>query len=175
MTQLELQQRGLLDLLKKRGSPPDDPYLRHVQVSRELQVVREIAIWWRTFQLQVQCRFTARLLKRLGSFDAAVVAYFDNNATSPFAEELSRGFLSFLRSHDDLLVSTVAQFEHALLQARAGLPGQFEIVWDRHPDQLFLALEKGCELPSPEAGCFYRMSIGRELPQMVICTKEFTV
>ena len=84
---------GLLALIKGRGAPPDDPYLQRVAGSRELAMVREIALWWRTFQLEAQCRFTSRLLKRLGSFQALVAAYFDNNATSPFVEELSLGFL----------------------------------------------------------------------------------
>ena len=62
MTRLELYQRGLLDLVKKRGVAPEDPYLRHVAESRALVVVREIAVWWRVFQIEAQCRFTSRLL-----------------------------------------------------------------------------------------------------------------
>ena len=185
MTQLELQQRGLLDLVKRRGAPPSDPYLCRVQGSRELKVVQEIAIWWRTFQLEAQCRFTSSLLKRLSCFDSAVANYFNNNGTSPFVEELSYGFLNFLNGHNDGndgndgydgydgLVRTVAQFEHAVLQARAGSAEAFEVVWDRHPDYVILALENGSDLPGPEADCLYRMRIARDLPNMVSCTREF--
>jgi hypothetical protein len=172
MTQLELQQRGLLDLLKKRGAPPVDPYLRRVEGSRELAMVREIALWWRSFQLEAQCRLTSRLLKRLNCFDALVAAYFYNNATSPFVEELSHGFLDFLSEHPDGLVRTMAQFEYAVLQTRSGSASGFEIVWDRHPDQVVLALENGSELPPAETDCCYRMQIGRELPHMISCTQE---
>jgi hypothetical protein len=173
MTRLELQQRGLLDLIKGRGAPPDDPYLRRVAGSRELAMVREIAIWWRAFQLEAQCRFTSRLLKRLGCFDALVMTYFNNNPTSPFIEELSRDFLSSLCTHHDRLIRAVSQFEYAFLKAKGGSADTFEILWDRHPDLVFLALEKSSALPAPELGCLYRMRIDRDLAGMIACTREF--
>jgi hypothetical protein len=172
MTGLELQQRGLLNLVKGRGAPPDDPYLQRVAGSRELAMVREIALWWRTFQLEAQCRFTSRLLKRLGSFPALVAAYFDNNATSPFVEELSLGFLSTLRVHDDPLIRAVSQFEYGFLQVRSGCNESFEILWDRHPDLVFLALENGSDLPDPEPGCHYRVQVARNLPKLIACSRE---
>ena len=119
MTGLELQQRGLLALIKGRGAPPGDPYLQRMAGSRELAMIREIALWWRTFQLEAQCRFTSRLLKRLGTFPSLVAAYFDKNATSPFVEELSLGFLRTLRTHDDPLVRAVSQFESGFCKRAA--------------------------------------------------------
>ena len=174
MTELELQQRGLLALIKGRGAPPDDPYLQRVAGSRELAMVREIALWWRTFQLEAQCRFTSRFLKRLGTFQSLVAGYFDKNVTSPFVEELSLGFLRTLRMHDDPLIRAVSQFEYGFLQARSGCAESFEILWDRHPDLVFLALENGSELPHPEPNCQYRMQVARTLPQMVACSREVT-
>ena len=109
MNALERQQRGLLALIKNRGSIPDDPYLARVANSRELAMMRGIALWWRTLTLQMQCPFTPRLLKRLGCFDALVAGYFDRNATSPFVEELSAGFLASLHDHSDPLIRAVAR------------------------------------------------------------------
>jgi hypothetical protein len=172
MNQLEAQQRGLLDLIKGRGPTPDDPYLQMVEGSRELAMMREIAIWWRKYQLEAQCRLTSRLLKRLNCFEGLVTTYFNNHATSPFVEELSHGFLNFLNGHDDGLVRTVARFEDALLQIRSGSAATFEVLWDRHPDHVFLALENGSELPAPENDCQYRMLLAADLPQMVSCTRE---
>jgi hypothetical protein len=172
MTGLELQQRGLLALLKGRSSP-DDPYLQRVAGSRELAMVREIAIWWRAFQIEVQCRFTSRLLKRLGSFSPLVTAYFDNHATSSFAEELGPGFLETLRMDGDPLIRLVSQFEYGFLRARSGSNESFETLWDRHPDLVFLALENGSELPGPEPGCLYRMHVARTLPHLVACNREY--
>src|SRR6478672_773667 len=93
MSNLERRQRGLLDLVKNRGGAPCDPYLQRVADSRGLAMVRKIALWWRAVSLEAQCRLTARLLKKIGCFDAQVASYFDRNATSAFVEELSLGFL----------------------------------------------------------------------------------
>ena len=172
MTQLERQQRGLLDLIKNRGLPPDDAYLQRVAGSPELAIVREIAIWWRAFQIEDQCHFTARLLKHRGSFDTVIASYFNQNRTSPYIEELCQDFLNSLRSHDDPLIRAVAEFEYAFLRVRAGSPESFEICWDRHPELVFLALENGSELPPDKQGCLYRMQIARDLPRMMVCTQE---
>jgi hypothetical protein len=71
------QQRGLLALIKDRGDVPDDPYLQRAARSRELAMMRGIALWWRALAVQMQCPITTRLLKRLGCFDALVAAWFD--------------------------------------------------------------------------------------------------
>jgi hypothetical protein len=130
MIGLEAYQRGLLDLLKQRGPAPADAYLRRVADSRELAMLRGIAMWWRVFQLEAQCRFIARLLRRLGCFDESVLSYFNRNNTSPFVEELSRDFLRFLFTHPDPLVRSTSHFEYALSQVLTGSAERFEILWD---------------------------------------------
>jgi hypothetical protein len=172
VTRLEAYQRGLLDLIKGRGDPPADPYLQRVAGSAELAVVREIALWWRAFQIEAQCRLSSRLLKRLGCFETRVAAYFDGNATSPFIEVLSRGFLRSLDAHDDRLVRAVTQFEFALLEVRSGSDQVFEIDWDRHPDVVLVALDRGSELPAAEPEFLYRMRIDRESPGAIACSRE---
>lgn len=172
MIGLEAYQRGLLDLVKNRGNSPEDPYLRRVAGSAELAAIREIAIWWRIFQLEAQCRFTSRLLKRLGSFGETVSSYFNDNRTSPYVEELSHDFLNSPCVRFDPLIRATSQFEDAFLQVRAGSSEQFEVLWDRHPDRVFSALENGSELPPAEPDCVYRMKVARNLPGMVACTRE---
>jgi hypothetical protein len=138
-------------------------------------MMRKIAVWWRTFQIESQCRLTSRLLKRLGCFEALVADYFNKNVTSPFIEELSRGFLRSLRLHDDPLVRAVSQLEYAALNAQAGLPEASEILWDRHPDVACLAIENGGELPAPEPDCLYRVRFSGQQPFTLTCTCESTV
>ena len=174
MTQLERQQRGLLNLIKNRGVPAEDAYLRQVANSCGLEIVREIAIWWRAVQIEDQCRFTSRLLKRCECFEDVVVTYFNNHRTSPFIEELSQDFLNSLGSHPDWLIRAVSEFELALLKVRAGSAECFEVLWDRYPENVILALEENSRLPPPEIGCLYRMRISRDLPRMVVCTREYT-
>lgn len=66
----------------------------------------------------------------------------------------------------------LARFEDALLQIRSGSAATFEVVWDRHPDHVFVALDSGSELSAPENDRQYRMLLAAELPQMVSCTRE---
>lgn len=169
MTQLELQQRGLLNLIKGRCLPSGNNFLQRVAGSHELAMIRRIALWWRAFQLKAQCPFASRLLKRLGRFDSSVATYFDNNATSPFVEELSLDFLTFLSVDEDSLVRSVSLFEQALLKTRAGSPEIFEVFWDRHPDLVFGALMEGTEIPNTEPEHLYCMRIAQDLPHMVEC------
>jgi hypothetical protein len=171
MTQLELQQRGLLDLIKSRGAPPSEPYLVSVAGSAGLGMIREIAIWWRAFQLEAQCYFTSRLLKSYGQFDALVSAYFKENATSPFVEELSRDFLLWLQAEGDSLIRSVAQFEYAFLEVRGNSDAVYEVLWDRNPDEVFLALEGLSELPKRDGNYSYCMRVGRSLPGTFVCTR----
>jgi hypothetical protein len=172
MNSLERQQRGLLDLIKSRGAPPDDAYLAQVAHSPGLVMVREIALWWRAMQLNVQCRFTSRLLKRTNRFDAAVAAYFNAHTTSSFVEELSRDFLRTLQTDADVLVAATARFEYALMEARAGSSESFEICWDRDPDNVILALEQRSAIPPPDADWTYRMRVAADVPNLVRCARE---
>jgi hypothetical protein len=172
MTRLELWQRGLLDLIKDRGIAPKDSYLVRMARSPEIAIVREIALWWRAFDLEANCGFSARLLKRLGRFHVLVAEYFNDNATSPFAEEVSLDFLTWLQGDDDPFVRTVSFFEREVLLARGGASGVFEVCWDRNPDLVFRALAEGTEIPRKEPGYVYRMAIASNLPHFVTCTRE---
>jgi hypothetical protein len=172
MTQLERQQRGLLDLVKNRGTVADDDYLRQVAGSRELAMVREIALWWRVTQIEGECPFTARLLRRLDLLEAAIGDYFSENATSSFVEELSRDFLRAQRTHADPIVRAVSQFEYALMAAKAGSTETFDVRWDRHPNSVLTALENGLEFPPREFGWVYRMRIARDITDLVTCIRE---
>lgn len=172
MSSLEAQQRGLIDLLKGRRPLCADPYLKAVAASPGLAVARRTALFWRTVQLESQCRFTCCVLKRYGRFEAAVEQYFDNNPTSQFVEELSRDFLQSLSTDREPLVRAVSQFEFAVLEVKAGSTVGFEIRWDREPACVLAALDSGGELPAPDERGSYRMQIDGELDGLVACTRE---
>jgi hypothetical protein len=133
--------------------------------------MQTIALWWRALQLEANCRYTSRLLKRVGCFDATVAEYFRSNSTSPFVEELSEDFLHTLRSHPDPLISAVSALERALLRTRDGSDEIREIVWDRHPDRVIEALQNGSALPAAEGGSEYRMRVSRNIPNVVECVR----
>jgi hypothetical protein len=157
----------MLDLIKNRKVPPDGAS------SAGLAMLREIALWWRALQLTSQCRLTALLLKRLGCFDAVVAGYFQANSTSPYIEQIARDFLHWLGNHEDPLVRAMAHFELAFVNARDGSDATVEVLWDRHPDKLFEALQRHTPLPGPEPDCVYRMRVGKNVPALMDCRREF--
>ena len=158
MMTLEDLERGLVDAIKVRtASTPPDP--RCVPVSSTLGVVRKTALVWRAFQLESQCPFTSRLLKRLGCFEAVMMDYFSHHGMWPDIEELSRNFLHSLRLDESALVRAVSQFELAALKAKAGCGEVFEILWDRDPDAVLAALQNDGALPAAETPDRYRVRI----------------
>ena len=175
MSPLETQQRGLLDLVKGRGGRPTDPYLRRVAHSPELAMVRSIALWWRAFELERQCPFTAKFLKREGRFAQLVAAYFDENATSPFAEEVSVDFLLWLEENEASPARTIARFDRAILELRTNATDATELCWDRHPGKVIAALENGGEVPPAEPNCVYHMWVLAPAPGRIECVRESTL
>jgi hypothetical protein len=172
MTTLETYQRGLLDLVKSRGAPPTDPYLSRVASSLGIVVVREIAVWWRAFQISAQCPLVSRVLKHDGLFEETIEQYFSGHRTSPFVEELTDDFLRFLSKQVDPFLRSVAEFERALLSARDGSAAVQEMHFDRNPDLAFEALERAGTILPPEPGIRYRMIVDRKLPGMFRCSRE---
>jgi hypothetical protein len=168
---LEDHQRGLLDLIKRRETPTLDPYLHDVSASAGLGVIREIALFWRMFQIEAQCRFTSRLLRRLASFEVTVRRYFESHHTSTYVEELSRDFLKSLETHAEPLVRVVAQFELAVLEVKSGSTEVFEMLWDRDPLAVLRSLESSHELPPSEPSELYRLTVDASLPDLVVCSR----
>ena len=169
---LERQQLAVLALIKRR--PVDlggDPWLEQLASSRELDLVREIALWWRRFQIESLCRYTSRLLKRLGCFEREVEKYFEANATSPFIEQIAPAFLESLRAHPDPLLRSVAQFELACIRLREPSPQRFRIVWDRDPNLALAALDSFALLPAPD-GFEYVMQVDAAIPGSVACVRR---
>ena len=157
MTNLEEFERGLVEAITGRGAHSASAELRCVPVTGALGVVRETALVWRALQLERQCPFTARLLRRMGCFEAVLVDYFSITAAWPDFEELSRDFLHSLRFDERALIRAVSQFELAALQAKAGRGEVFEILWDRDPDAVLSALQNDTQLPSAEEAGGYRV------------------
>lgn len=162
MTSLEQQQRGLLAIIKHRPVATDaDPWLARVEGSREAALLSEIALWWRRFQIESQCRYTSRLLKRLGCYEAEVQRYFESNATSPYIEKMTTCFLRSLNKHPNALVKSVARFELACLNLDESVK-RSRIIWDRNPDLTFRALEQRTDLPEAEHGYLYVMDLSMD-------------
>jgi hypothetical protein len=171
VSNLRSQQRALLGLIKGRvDGCPTDPYVAAVARSPELAMLREIAIWWRAYQIQRSCPLSSGLLHRLQEFDHNVEAFFCSRPTSPFVEQLSADFLAYLADGSNHLVATVASFEAGLIDAKIGREREHVIEWDRNPDGVLRAIAEGAAIPDPEPGFTYTTRISAALPHLVECT-----
>jgi hypothetical protein len=170
MSELAQLQNNMLRLIKARPIDTKDFYLELVASTGELAAIREIAIWWRTYQLERTCVHTARLMRRLGVFSQAVAEFYAGSAASPFAEQVARQFVAAISRHADPLVASMAQFEAALLEVRGGSAGRYSIEWDRNPNDVFRALAQGGELPASEGMPCYFVEVAADIPGTVCCT-----
>jgi hypothetical protein len=173
MLSLAEQQQGLRSIL--RGQPVDteaDPWLASVAESRGLDVLRDIAAWWQRFQIEWQCRYTSRLLKRMGCFEECVSAHFAEHPAPPAIEEMSGQFLLSLSRHHDALLRAVAGFELACIARAGGRKDTVTVEWDRNPNTVMDALNRGGGLPEAEEGVRYVLKIGPELPGGVACVRK---
>jgi len=150
MSTLAAQQRDLLALIKDRPVAVQDPYARSLIGSERVALVRTVAVRWRAYQIEAQCRYTSRLLKRLGSFDSRVARYFSEFRSSPHVDELSAEFLREQGRAPEPLVRAVATSELALIRAPLEEFDMVETCWDRNPDLVFRALDRFEELPPRE-------------------------
>jgi hypothetical protein len=180
MLTLAQQQQALLRILRKdtqrvdTNPPETDPWLTEVVHSPGLAMVHEIAAWWLRFQIESHCRLTSRLMKRMGSFDQWLAAHSSENTIPPAVEELTHQFLSSLARHPDPLLRAVAAFEQACLTP-SGPPYPFTTLWDRNPNAALTALNQGTELPPPEPGIQYTLTLGPGSPLAIHCSRETTV
>jgi hypothetical protein len=132
---LELLQTNLSALIKSRDTTAaDDPYLREVEASPNLRLVKKIAFWWRKVQIEQFCVLTTNLLRWNGTFQNYLESFITNNGYSAFREEVGFQFLEYLRSRElDSITRSVVQFEEAILKKRLGHDIDVRIPWDYEP------------------------------------------
>jgi hypothetical protein len=173
MLTLEQQQNSLLAMVRK--CPTDlnsDPWLQNVARSPGLKMIHNIALWWQRFQIESQCRYTSRMMKRMGCFEQYVADHFRAYPTPPSIEELSMQFLSSLEDHDDPVLRAVAALELACIDARGAYARTRVIYWDRNPNEVMDALDRFSGLPEPEANVRYVLCMGAGIPDRVSCVRE---
>ena len=173
MLTLAQQQESLRAIVL--GRPVDtngDIWLTEITASKGLQLMRATISWWQRFQIELQCRYTSRLLKRYSCFEESVHACFAGRSAPPSIEELGSSYLTSLQTHEDNLVRAVAEFELACLVPSAAGSRPVLIPWDRNPVDVILALDSGTELPAPEPETRYTLCIGADIPGGMSCIRE---
>lgn len=173
MLTLAQQQESLRAIVLGRPAETDgDAWLTEITASRGLQLMRATIFWWQRFQIELQCRYTSRLLKRYGCFEESVHACFAGRSAPPSIEELGIAFLISLQTHENALVRSVALFELACLVPPGKGSEEVVIEWDRNPVDVVLALDGGSELPTPEDEQKFILRIGDEVPGGMSCICE---
>jgi hypothetical protein len=180
MNTLAEYQKSMLALIKGRPMPPlpqRDRHMAELEQSRGLELLREIAVWWRGFAVESTCPWTARLLKRLGSFEAAITEFYREQNVSPYVARAGEQFLFQMSAHPEPLVHAMARLELALMRVKQGSADEYLVQWDRNPELIFQALRSGSDMPSIETGVCYETYISRDIPGLVRCDcieREFT-
>ena len=173
MLTLEEQQKSLLAIV--RGSASNlysDPWLRSAAGSPALKMIHSIALWWQRFQIEWQCRYTSRLMKRLGCFESYLESHFRKHPAPSSVEEMAAQFLSSLQRHQDPLLRAVASLELACIKSKIASAHTTTIFWDRDPNQVMDALDRFARLPDPEPKVRYILRMGANLPDGISCKRQ---
>jgi len=170
MNTLAEYQKAMLSLIKGRPTPPvRDRHMAELEQSRGLELLREIAVWWRGFAVESTCPWTARLLKRLGNFETAVTEFYREQNVSPYVARAGEQFLFQMSAHPEPLVNAMARLELALMRVKQGSADEYLVQWDRNPELVFQTLRFGSVLPLAETGVCYAMYISRDIPELARC------
>jgi hypothetical protein len=170
---LAQQQQSLVAILRGQSvDVEEDLWLADVAQSHGLRMIRQIASWWQRFQIESQCRYTSRLMKRMGCFEEYVTAHFAEHSAPASIEELSSQFLSSLQDHENSLLCAVASLELLCITLPDVTERTAIIYWDRNPNKVMAALNCCEELPEAEAGVRYVLRMSPELPGGVSCVRE---
>lgn len=148
-----------------------DQRLLELAQARGLAGLREIAALGRAFAVENTCPWTARLLKKLGCFEANVRALCLAGGVSASLENAGEQFLFRMSASPDPLVSATARLELALMRVRQGSADEYLVEWDRNPELVFQSLRSGADLPPAEPGLRYRTYISRDIPELVRCER----
>src|SRR5262249_38617687 len=149
------------------GAEASDAYIRAVAQSPQLEVVREIVLQWRVYDVRRTCILTARLLDRRNLLGETVRAFARQRRISPFVDAFGGAFLEEMGRHEDRVVAAVAWFELALLKVKRGDPGEYVVDWEEDPYGVLSDLLG--EAPADETrvrGGLHRTVISHKLPDL---------
>jgi hypothetical protein len=165
---LATHQRGLLHLIRSNdGTAPlyDDPYLRTVAQSKDLQEAKNSVFLWRAFVLARTAPMTFNLLKRHDQLRREIDSYIANQNLSPYRETHAPIFLERLIRHPNPLVARVAQFELALHRVRLGDSNRYTTTWEMNPLPLLTCLANDTPIDENAVeACNYEIVVARDLP-----------
>jgi hypothetical protein len=111
----------------------DDPYIKAVAQSPQLEMLREVILSWREFDVERSCVLTSALLRRLGIFKELVREFASRGPISPFVEKLGEAFLEGVSAYGNPVVASMARFELAILKVKHGDSSEYSVDWPCDP------------------------------------------
>lgn len=166
-------QSKLLGFIKSTYEPtPQDPaYLRQLRTSKELDLVKEICIWWRCFQIESYCPLTSGWLKRRGVFEIWVQQYYQNTNVPPYIELAGISFLGYVQFHiTDPVTYSIAAFEQAIIQVKRGDLREHSISWDCDPYAILDSLLHKVPYERETAEQRYKVTVAHGIPGLFSVT-----
>jgi hypothetical protein len=156
-------QEGICALLKSRPLPIEDPQLEALAAAPGLELAREIAHWWRAYQLEQACPLTATWLKQRAAFEDSIAAFYETTNVSPYLETVAVDFAAFVGRGADRVAAALAAFEQALIAVKRGeASGEVAIQWPCDPYAVLNAVLRGEEAPVP--GTHYETVVSTGAP-----------
>ncbi len=114
-------QTGVVDAaLIEPLAPPNAAYALRVSQSKNLQVMRGIALAWRQLLLRQTCPLSTSALHLQGRFEEQTAAFANGAPAAPMVQQLAADFLMWLAAQDAGLCGRMAQFELVLRSAANG-------------------------------------------------------
>lgn len=165
---LAMHQRKLLGLFRSTYEvcTDDDPYIRTVAQSKNLEEARRNIFLWRLYVLERSCVLTFTLLKQRNLLEEALNAFIARRNISPFRETQGPDFLEMLCGHQDGLVASTAQFELALMKVKQGDPCSYVVPWKVDPVVILNCLARNVPLEAGVPEGDYQILISQDLPAL---------
>ncbi len=165
---LAQQQRALLQLIngKTIKNPEDDPYLEALVESPYLELAQEVVQWWKSYRIERFCPLTSELLKQLGCFDEETEKFDPHQINIHYIENIGMAFLLHMAENESPLISSVSQFEYALIKVKMGDDADYIIHWSQDPTPVINALVSFASVPSQGQGGNYKIHVSKSLPEM---------
>lgn len=154
----EIFQKNIKALIKedKILETANSHYFHFLRNSASLNLIREIAVWWRAFQLEKYCPLTAGILKSADKYEQVVEKFYSKNNVSSFIEEAGNSFLQFVSENSDRKeIFSMASFELALFKVKNGDPNTYYINWEIDPYLLMHNILSGEKIPERNGEIYF--------------------
>lgn len=164
---LAQQQRALLQLINGKSvkNSEGDQYLEEMAESPYLELAQEVVQWWKSYRIERFCPLTSELLKQLNRFDEETSQFEPHQVNIHYIENIGMAFLAHMTDHESPLISSVSQFEYALIKVKMGDDTDYIIHWSQDPTPVINALISLTSLPPEEQGENYKIHVSRSLPE----------